>query len=145
MAIGEICNREVAIVTRDTPIAAAARLYHVGDHGVIEEVRGGDDRSALSPIATSSSRWGHGRARRWPHGGRHHERRGRHVRESKGVYETLRYMRDKGVRQLPVVDPAGWLQGIVTLDDFLLLLAEERSAMAKLVAREIDREQVPRK
>ncbi len=149
MAIGEICNREVVIVTRETPVVEAARLmrqYHVGDLVVVDELSGrrrpvgivtdrdivievvamevdvqtlcvGDIMSA--ELAT--------------------------VRESEGVFETIRYMRDKGIRRLPVVDRDGWLQGIVTLDDLLILLAEEMGEMARLIRREMDREQASRK
>jgi CBS domain-containing protein len=62
------------------------------------------------------------------------------VRESEGVFETVRYMRDKGVRRMPVVDQAGGLIGIVTLDDLLALLAEEMIELSKLVSHERQRE-----
>jgi predicted transcriptional regulator len=67
------------------------------------------------------------------------------VRESEGIFEAMRYMRSKGVRRLRVVDRDGWLQGIVTLDDLLALLAEEMGEMNKLVARERGREELSRK
>jgi CBS domain-containing protein len=66
------------------------------------------------------------------------------VRGSEGVFETLRYMRDRGVRRLPVVDSASWLIGIITLDDLLELLAEEMGELAKLVGRARQRESVHR-
>jgi CBS domain-containing protein len=62
------------------------------------------------------------------------------VRESEGLFEALRYMRDKGVRRMPVVDASGALVGILTLDDLLSLLAEEMSELAKLVSHERQRE-----
>jgi CBS domain-containing protein len=66
------------------------------------------------------------------------------VRESEGVFEALRYMRDKGVRRMPVVDSAGGLVGIITLDDLLSLLAEEMTELAKLVSHERQREATAR-
>lgn len=66
------------------------------------------------------------------------------VRESKGLFEALRYMRDKGVRRMPVVDGFGGLVGILTLDDLLSLLAEEVSKLAKLVSNEQQREATAR-
>lgn len=148
MAIGEICNREVVIVTRETPVPEAARLmrrYHVGDLVVVEDLSGRrrpvgivTDRDIVIEVVAMDV----------PADGITvgdiMSTEVAQVRESEGVYETLRYMRDKGIRRLPVVDRDGWLQGIVTLDDLLILLAEEMSAMAKLVAREIDRERALR-
>jgi CBS domain-containing protein len=66
------------------------------------------------------------------------------VRESEGLFEALRYMRDKGVRRMPVVDTAGGLLGILTLDDLLSLLAEEMTELVKLVSRERQREAITR-
>jgi CBS domain-containing protein len=62
------------------------------------------------------------------------------VRETEGLFEALRYMRDKGVRRMPVVDREGGLVGILTLDDLLSLLAEEMTELAKLVSHERQRE-----
>ena len=54
-------------------------------------------------------------------------------------------MTAKGVRRLPVVDDAGGLVGIITLDDLLLLLAKEFSSLTKLVAREQKNEAIKRR
>jgi CBS domain-containing protein len=67
------------------------------------------------------------------------------VRETEGLFEALRYMRDKGVRRMPVVDREGGLVGILTLDDLLSLLAEEMTELAKLVSHERQREATVRK
>jgi CBS domain-containing protein len=67
------------------------------------------------------------------------------VRESEGLFEALRYMRDKGVRRMPVVDRDGGLAGILTMDDLLELLAEEMTELAKLVSHERQREAAVRK
>jgi CBS domain-containing protein len=48
------------------------------------------------------------------------------------------------VRRVPVVDAGGALAGIVAVDDFLDLLAEEISALARLVSREQARERTAR-
>ncbi len=144
MAIGEICNREVVVVTRATSVAEAARLmrqHHVGDvvvameEGglrtpvgiltdrdiVVETVAAGLDPSTLvvGEIMTPDLAT---------------------VQENTGVFEAIRYMRDKGVRRMPVVDTDGDLIGILALDDLLDLLAEELGALARLIARERKRE-----
>lgn len=61
------------------------------------------------------------------------------VDASTDVFETLQLMRDEGIRRLPVVDDEGSIQGIVTLDDALVLLASELDKLATTV-----QEQSPR-
>lgn len=144
MAIGEICNREVVVVTRETSVTEAAQLmrqHHVGDvvvvmeeggrrtpvgiltdrDVVVEAVAAGLDPAALSvgeimapDLAT--------------------------VQEDTGVFEAIRYMRDRGVRRMPVVGKGGDLIGILALDDLIDLLAEELGALARLIARERNKE-----
>ena len=45
-------------------------------------------------------------------------------------------MRAGAFRRLPVVDEAGELVGLVTLDDILMLLCEEFNSIGALLARE---------
>lgn len=149
MAIGEICNREVVIVTPQASVTEAARLmrqYHVGDLVVVDAPVGlrrpvgiVTDRDIVLEVVAMEV------APETLCVGDIMTAEVATVRETEGVFETIRYMRDKGIRRLPVVDRDGWLQGIVTLDDLLLLLAEEMGEMAKLVAREMSREQFARK
>lgn len=149
MPVGEICNREVVIVTRQTPVIEAARLmrrYHVGDLVVVDELAGRrrpvgivTDRDIVievvaMEVAPESLCVGDIMSTELAT-----------VRETEGVFETIRYMRDKGVRRMPVVDRDGWLQGIVTLDDLLALIAEEMGELARLIRREMHREQTTRK
>jgi CBS domain-containing protein len=144
MAIGELCNREVVVVTRETSVADAAQLmrhHHVGDVVVVME-EGGQrtpvgiltDRDVVVEVVaagldpttlTVGEIMAPGLAS---------------VQEKTGVFEAIRYMRDKGVRRLPVVGEGGVLIGILALDDLLELLAEELGALARLVAREQNRE-----
>jgi CBS domain-containing protein len=144
MAIGEICNREVVFVSRQVRVDEAARLmreHHVGDvvvvtdegglrkpigivtdrDVVVEVVAAGLDPAILkveeimAPYLAT-------------------------VPEKTGVFEAIRYMRDKGVRRMPVVGDDGVLIGILALDDLLELLAEELGALAHLIRREQTRE-----
>jgi len=149
MAIGEVCNREVVIVERSTSIVEAARLmrqFHVGDLVVVEKAAGKarpvgivTDRDIVleviaAEVAVNSLTVGDIMTADVAT-----------VRETEGVFETLRYMRDQGVRRLPVVDSTDYLIGIITLDDVLELLAEEMGELAKLLARERQRESASRK
>lgn len=148
MAIGEVCNREVIVARIEDSVLEAARLmrqYHVGNVVVIEErgdvrvpvgivtdrdvvvevVAPGLDPATITVGDIMVSRLAT-------------------VKESAGVFDTIRYMREKGVRRVPVVKDDGSLAGIVTLDDLLALLAEELDAFAKLMKREQERESAAR-
>jgi predicted transcriptional regulator len=144
MSVGELCNREVVIAEKILSVTDAARLmrsHHVGDLVVVEE-RGGrkhpvgivTDRDIVVEIVAAGVN---------PDALKVGDIMGPEVatvRESEGLFEALRYMRDKGVRRMPVVDSSGALVGILTLDDLLSLLAEEMTELAKLVSHERQRE-----
>ena len=66
------------------------------------------------------------------------------VSESDGISETLKLMRSRGIRRIPVVDDKGTLSGILTIDDFLDLLAEESSDIVKLISHEQELEKESR-
>lgn len=139
--IASICNRAVAFTTRETTVAAAAKLMrngHVGSLVVVEQMNGGkrfpigivtDRDIVVEVVATgldpATITVGDIMARELVVG-----------RESDSVLGTLEIMRFKGVRRLPTVDPDGQLIGIVTADDLLEILAEELGELAKIVARE---------
>ena len=53
-------------------------------------------------------------------------------------------MRRQGVRRLPVVNSLGGLEGILTLDDALELMAEAMNGLAGLISREIEQEEASR-
>ncbi|HEX5391719.1 MAG TPA: CBS domain-containing protein [Rhodocyclaceae bacterium] len=137
MAIGEFCNRQVVVAPSDTTVLKAAQLmrhHHVGclvviavnsspkcpagivtDRDLVMEVLAKEvapDSITLGDLLV----------------GKLHS-----VRSDVGVFDTLRYMRDLGVRRMPVVDADGELTGIVTLDDCVSLLAEELAALARLI------------
>lgn len=57
------------------------------------------------------------------------------VEPTEGVFDVLAEMCDVGVRRVPVVDADG-LAGILTLDDFLVLLSTELSNLAGVVEAE---------
>jgi len=149
MSIGEICNRKVVVMQREETIAEAAKLMrdqHVGSVLIVDEQDGKrvpvgivTDRDLVVEVIapeldadaiTVGDIMMTGFAV---------------VKEETGVFEAIQYMRIKGIRRLPVVDAEERLIGIVTLDDLLILLAEELDALAKLVAREQQNEVVVRR
>ena len=122
MNTSEICRKQVVVARRSTPLDEVARLMrkdHVGcvvvlEQGdgrlpvgivtdrdlVIEVLAAGLDARSLtaadvmttSPVVT---------------------------RETDDVSWALKTMRDRGIRRLPVVDDAGALTGIVSMDDLM--------------------------
>lgn len=149
MPISEVCNREVVIVQPGETVLEAAQImrrHHVGDVVVVEE-RGGrrvpvgivTDRDlvleVMAPqidpatitvrdILTADLVT---------------------IKKDAGLFEAIEYMHAKGVRRLPVVDDNGGLIGILTLDDLIELLADEMTALARLVKHEQEKETANRR
>jgi signal-transduction protein with cAMP-binding, CBS, and nucleotidyltransferase domain len=144
MSIGDICNRETVFATKDSSISQAAqrmREHHVGDLVVIEEKAGRripvgilTDRDLVVEVLAKNVDMNSVTV------GDVMSSELMTARESDGLYETMQRMRAKGVRRVPVVDAAGALVGIVTVDDLLDLLADELTALARLLSREQARE-----
>jgi CBS domain-containing protein len=148
MSIGDICNRETIFTNRDSSLNEAAQLmrqHHVGDLVVTAEKNG---RRVPVGIVTDRDLVIEVLARQVDPAsvtvGDIMTTDLVTARESDGVFDTLQRMRAKGVRRLPVVDGEGELIGIVSIMDFLDLLAEELTALARLVSRAQARERTVR-
>jgi len=149
MAVGEVCNREVVISEKSFSVVEVAKLmrsHHVGDLVVVEDRSGRKfpvgivtDRDIVVEVVAAGV---NAEALKV---GDIMSPEVATIREDEGLFEALRYMRDKGVRRMPVVDREGALVGILTLDDLLSLLAEELTELAKLVSHERQREATVRK
>ena len=140
MPVGELCIRQVVVTPRKTSVVEAAKLmrqHHVGDIVVTDETNGRrtpvgivTDRDIVLEVlaqeldATSLTVGDIMTGDLVT------------VRENEGAFQTIQLMRAKGTRRVPVVDGQGVLVGIVSVDDFVELLAEELSQLATLVARE---------
>lgn len=148
MTIGTICNRDTIFTTRSGSIVEAAQLmreHHVGDLVVVDEQAGRrvpvgivTDRDLVVEILAKQVEPGAVTI------GDIMSTELVIARESDGLFDTLQRMRAKGVRRVPVVDAGGALAGIVAVDDFLDLLSEEITALARLVSREQARERTVR-
>ena len=144
MLAGEVCNREVVIANTDESVMQATKLmreYHVGDVVVVEEQEGvrvpkgiltdrdivieliaqavdldavniGDVMSCELLIA----------------------------QESDDVLDILKRMCANGVRRVPVVNQEGGLEGILTVDDVIDLVAEQLQDLAGLTKRQLTEE-----
>lgn len=140
MSIGEICNREVIVIEKEGSISEVIRLmrdHHVGDV-VVVETRNGlrypvgiltdrdivveilakdiglDDVGIVDVMSYELAVSG----------------------EEDDVIDTVKRMRAKGVRRMPVVNRQGVLIGIVTVDDLIDLIAEQVKDLANLIGNE---------
>lgn len=144
MSAGEICNRAVITIHPQASIVEAAqamRRHHVGDIVVVEERNGGPcpigivtDRDLVIEVLANEVQLGAvvvGDVMSDELVLAHSE---------DDTLETLRRMRNRGVRRVPVVDSRGVLVGIITLDDLLNVFAEQMEDIVRLVSREQLRE-----
>lgn len=149
MKAGDVCNREVVVVQRETSVAEAARLMrelHVGDLVVVDKQQGRrvpvgilTDRDLVLEVlaegvdvntVTVGDIMSYELAT---------------ANEHDDLYETIKHMRARGVRRIPVVGPDKSLVGILTVDDLIELYAEEFADLARLITREQTREKERRK
>jgi CBS domain-containing protein len=149
MKTGDVCNREVVFVQRGASVFEAASLmreHHVGDLVVVEEKHGRrtpvgilTDRDIVLEVIAEGVDIG-----------------GVVVGdimsfelvtagEDDDLFDTIKRMRLKGVRRLPVVDRNQALAGIIAVDDLLDLLAEQMSDLTRVIQREQTRERERRR
>lgn len=145
MGVGEFCNRDVIVTTPETDIREAARLmrqYHVGTLIVVERRAGvGNvpvgvvtDRDLVVEVLAEDVDPGAVTVRDVMSGGIET------LHEAQGLWDALERLRAKGLRRLPVVDDAGALIGLLTLDDLIELLGEGLTDLAGAVKAELRRE-----
>lgn len=144
MSAGEYCNRDVVIVSKTEPVREAIQLmrsHHVGDVVVVETLEEttvpvgiltdrdivlellaeGVDLDAVSVGDVMSYELVT-------------------VTENTKLIDSIKIMRDKGVRRIPVINEAGGLEGLLTMDDLLELVAEQLTDIVGLINKEQARE-----
>jgi CBS domain-containing protein len=144
MSAGEYCNRDVIIVEKTESVHEAIRLmrnHHVGaavvverrndspaplgiltDRDIVMKVLAKDvdlDSVMVDDVMSYELVT---------------------VIEDTKLLDALKLMRSKGVRRLPVVNDQGGLEGILSVDDILELLAEQMGDIAALISHEIQHE-----
>jgi CBS domain-containing protein len=145
MSAGEYCNREVIIVEPTVSVTGAAELmrhHHVGDLVVIEKegeeaipigiitdrdivievmAQKLDPDSLIVKDIMSTDPVS--------------------VPVTTSLLDTLELMKQRGVRRVLVVADDGSLQGLLSADDAIELIAEQLNDLTQLVNREVTREQ----
>jgi CBS domain-containing protein len=144
MSIGEICNREVVITDKNSSLRDIAKLMRRHHVGTVVVAQRQDEQVVPVGIVTDRDLVIEGLARDVEPdtitAGELMADELFSVHEVDSVWDTIKFMRGKGVRRAPVVDDQGGLQGIITIDDLLELISEEMFDLAKLVRREQTRE-----
>lgn len=144
MSAGEYCNRNVVIVSKSEPVSEAIKLMrsnHVGDVIVVESIEETPipvgiltDRDVVLEILAEDVDLGavtivdvmsYDLVT---------------VTEKTKLIDTIKLMRDKGVRRIPVVNEKGGLEGLLTVDDLLELIAEQLTDIVGLISKEQSRE-----
>jgi len=137
MGLMKCCREQVVAVSPDTPVVDVARIMKEKNVGSVIVVSG--DRRPLG-ILTDRDLVIRVLAReKNPQAVRTEEVMTRDVitfPDSMGIYEAIQKMTDKGIRRMPVVDGAGILIGIVTMDDMIHMLGEEMALIAKNIEKQ---------
>ena len=140
MRIGDLCSRDVHHVTAEAPLLDAVRDMHRHHVGAVIVV----DRAGASarPIGIVTDR-DVMRAEITQRADVFTLTVGDvmsvdllTLSESSELADGIERMRRRGVRRAPVLDPAGVMLGIVTLDDLLPAVAGQLDALARLLGRQ---------
>ncbi len=145
MLVGEYCNRDVVIVDKECAVLEAAQLMrtqHVRDVIAVEQRDGKripigivTDRDIVLEVIAKDvdlNAVAIGDVMSFEL---------TTANEGDEVLETVKVMRARGVRRVPVVDKQGALVGILAVDDLIELLQELIADIGGLIAREQKREQ----
>ena len=148
MTAGEYCNREVVITEQDTSVTQAAMLmreFHVGSLVVVQKR---DEVNLPVGIVTDRDLVIEVIAQQVPvESATLNDVMSRNlvsVGEQETLIDTLQLMLKRGVRRVLVVDGQGSLQGILTADDAIQLMAESMSDLSKVVSQELKQEVIKR-
>ena len=149
MTVGKVCNREVVFIHREASVPEAARLmreYHVGDIVVVKETTGKrvpvgivTDRDIVLEVIAAGVNVNDVSVGDIMSNGLVT------ARENDSVLDTIKIMRAKGIRRLPVINDDNELSGTLSVDDLIDLMSEQIADLAKLIAREQKHEQEKRR
>lgn len=148
MRVGEVCNREVVVTSKSATLLETAKLMrsqHVGDVVVVEELPDGvhpvgilTDRDIVVELIAEEVPLDAVTA------GDVMSFELVTASEADDLLDTVKRMRNKGIRRLPVVGGNGVLVGILTVDDLIDLVAEQLTDLVRLITHECDQERFRR-
>ena len=148
MTAGAYCNRDVVITEANTTVIEAARLmrqHHVGDLVVAKKQ---NDENIPVGIVTDRDLVIEVLAQQVPLDSVTLKDIMRSalvtVSETETLLDTLALMQNRGVRRVLIVNDHGGLEGILSADDAIELIAEASNSLVKLVKHEIMHEQQER-
>ena len=140
MSVGRICVREVDTASPDESVAVAAERMHQRAVGTLVVVNNTDhivgmvtDRDLVSRVLAK------GRSPTETSVREVMTLAPKTVSEWTPIESALLTMRTGKFRRIPVVDHDNKLVGLISLDDILMLLAEEFSQVGRLLKRETPR------
>lgn len=148
MLVKDICTRDVVTMTTGATVVEAARAMrekHTGDVIVVASSERGplrpvgivtDRDLVLAVVAQAAERTG-----QLTIGDAMQRRDLVTIGEDEEVSTALERMLHAAVRRLPVVDGAGGIVGVLSVDDVLVMLADEMNAIARLVRAQPRREE----
>ncbi|HUN75386.1 MAG TPA: CBS domain-containing protein [Steroidobacteraceae bacterium] len=143
MKVGDICTRNVVTVPELDDLTAAARLMRKKHIGYLVVVEPNATEGTVMPVGVITDRdivvrvIARETDARSLRVGDVMTRQPVITREDYSVSVALHYMREIGVRRVPVVNQAGGLVGVLSLDDVLDALAEELMDVASSIRREL--------
>jgi CBS domain-containing protein len=138
MTIAALCARDVAILQRGATVQDAARLMrarHVGDVVIVGSADTGVPLGILTDRDIAIEVVGQGLAPAQVPVENAMSAPLLTLREDDGVLDSISRMAARGVHRAPVLDPAGRLAGLVSVDDLVPLLAQELGKLAVLIRR----------
>ena len=148
MPVGEICSRTVTVVEPTESALVAAKLMrdeHVGNVIVVDRSNGGNrpvgiltDRDIVLELVAKEVNLSEVTV------GDAMSDNVFTLPEDQHLLQALDELRSRGVRRAPVVGADGNLVGIVSVDDFLAIMAEQMKDLASLVSKGQRRERLRR-
>ena len=136
MSLGNLCRREVVVVSQGTPIKKAVKFMEEKNIGSVIVVGSGKplgiatDRDILLRVVNKGLD---------PEKSSVDDVMTKEIvtlKEGMGLFEALEQVKGKGIRRFPIVDARGNLKGIMTLDDIIYLLGKEMADVASIIERE---------
>lgn len=140
MTIGKLCKCEVITVSKDMTVYEAAELmkkHNIGDIVVVDEKNHNHpigiftDRDVTIKIVADAIE---------PNSITVKDAMSQELltlKEHQSIHEVMDLMCARRVRRAPIIDRDNQIIGIATVDDLILLIADELSSLAKLIRRQI--------